>query len=203
MLFVTFEGPEGAGKTTAIMGVFDALIDHGIPAIITREPGSGSFGKKVRELLLDSGEINPRSELFLFLADRANHVDTIVRPALAAGKVVLCDRYADSTVVYQGYARGMDIDNLRALNEMATGGLTPNLTFLLDLAPEIGLARLTKKDRIDSESIEFHQMVRSGFLAEAKLETERWRVLDSTLPAEEIVENILEELLLQKILTSK
>lgn len=133
-----------------------------------------------------------RSELFLFLADRANHVDTVIRPALESGAVVLCDRFADSTVVYQGHGRGLDTETLRSLNAFAAGGLVPDVTLLLDLDPEVGLARITSKDRMDGESIEFHRRVRAGFLFEAALEPDRWKIVDASGPLDSVVEACLQ-----------
>jgi len=190
-VFITFEGPEGAGKSTAIRAVAESLESRGTQVLVTREPGAGDFGFKIRELLLHGDDLPIWTELFLFLADRSHHVERIIRPALSAGKTVLCDRHADSTLVYQGYARGLDLENLRELNLIATGGLKPTLTFLLDLPVEIGLARLQNPDRLDREPLEFHQKVRSGFLAESRREPERWQVIDASLPPEKIVDQIL------------
>jgi dTMP kinase len=145
----------------------------------------GLGGSAIREILLHGGSLDPKSELFLYLADRAQHVSVIIKPALERGAWVLCDRHADSTVVYQGYGRGLDLDLLRQWNLFATGGLVPDVTFLLDLPAETGLGRLTSKDRLDSEPIEFHRRVRDGFLAEAALSPKRWVILDATRdPAE-------------------
>lgn len=176
-MFVTFEGPEGSGKSTAIKTVATAL---GRPCITTREPGAGDVGRRIRELLLEGEAIDPRCELFLFLADRAQHIGAIIRPALDLGEIVLCDRHADSTVVYQGYGRGLDLDWLRSLNAYATDGLKPDLTLLFDIDPEIGLARVSEKDRLDRESLDFHQRVRGGFLKEASREPGRWTILNAS-----------------------
>lgn len=180
-MFVTFEGPEGAGKSTAIQAVADALMARGRSVFVTREPGGGPSGPAIRQVLLHGESLGPEAELFLFLADRADHVDSTVRPALLRGDVVLCDRFADSTLVYQGYARGLDLDRIRNLNSVATGGLVPDLTLLLDLPAEAGLARLVSRDRLDAEPTEFHQRVRDGFLEEAKLDPARWRIIDAGL----------------------
>lgn len=188
---MTFEGPEGAGKTTAIKAIAERLGAQGHDVLTTREPGSGKVGQQIRSILLHGEAMHPRCELMLFLADRANHVETIIRPALAEGKFVLCDRYADSTVVYQGYGRGLDLDELRSLNTFATGGLQPDLTLLFDLPPEVGLARQLEKDRLDEESMAFHERVRAGFLEEAKLHPLRYKVLDATLTPEELEEECL------------
>lgn len=178
-MFITFEGPEGSGKSTLVAALAERLRASGADVLVTREPGSGDVGRSIRQLLLEGGDLDYRCELFLFLADRAQHVATEIRPALTEGQVVLCDRYADSTVVYQGYGRGLEIGRLKDLNTFATGGLTPQLTFLLDIDPEDGLKRIKVKDRLDDEVIEFHQRVREGFLTEARLDS-RWKVLDAS-----------------------
>jgi dTMP kinase len=190
-VFVTFEGPEGAGKSSAIRGVAASLESQGKAVVVTREPGSGAVGAAIRALLLDGDHLDPTCELFLFLADRAQHVAEVIRPALAGGKVVLCDRHADSTVVYQGYGRGLDVEKLRELNAIATGGLVPDLTLLLDLHSEVGLKRIHEKDRLDAESIEFHHRVRQGFLEEAKLQPMRWVVLDASRGADDVARDAL------------
>jgi dTMP kinase len=187
-MFVTFEGPEGAGKSTLISGLVQRLRGQGRDATVSREPGAGAVGGAIREILLGGEAVQARAELFLFLADRAQHVEAIVRPALARGEIVLCDRHADSTLVYQGYGRGLDLVRLREWNAYATDGLCPDLTLLLDLDPRIGLARLSSPDRIDREPLEFHVRVREGFLLEATREPGRWRILDATRPPEEVLE---------------
>ena len=196
-VFVTFEGPEGAGKSTAIAGVADRLRALGANVTVTREPGSGPIGSRIRALLLEPTELPmpARCELFLFLADRSQHVATLIRPALDRGDVVLCDRFGDSTVVYQGHARGLSIEKLKELNAFATDCLSPNLTFLLDLEPEIGLARISHKDRLDSESNEFHRAVREGFLKEASADPGRWFVVDATRDPQSIIEACTAEIL--------
>lgn len=143
-------------------------------------------------MLLHRDALDPRCELFLFLADRAQHVAGVIRPALDAGEIVLCDRYADSTTVYQGVARGLGAELLRQLNAFATGDLRPDISFLLDVAPEIGLSRLGGKDRLDSEPIEFHRAVRAGFLAEAGADAGRWIVVDASQPAETVARTVLD-----------
>lgn len=187
-VFVTFEGPEGAGKSTAIQSVAEALRTSGLTVVVTREPGAGSVGVRIRQILLDPDleAMSARCELFLFLADRAQHVSHLIMPALAEGSIVLCDRFADSTLVYQGYGRGLDLDELRTLNWIATAGLEPDLTLLFDVPADVGLARVNHKDRLDGEPIEFHRRVRDGFLAEAAREPQRWRVLDASRGAEAV-----------------
>lgn len=195
-MFVTFEGPEGAGKSTALRTVAEKLRGMGYGVTTTREPGAGEFGKKVRQLLLDGDEIPPESELLLFLADRANHVATIIRPALARGEIVLCDRYADSTLVYQGVARGLDPVFTKAGNQFATRGLLPAVTLLFDLDPVIGLQRLASGaradvNRLDREPLEFHEKVRNGFLTLSQQEPDRFVVLDASQSADQLAEDSL------------
>ncbi|MBS1723971.1 MAG: dTMP kinase [Armatimonadetes bacterium] len=185
-MFVTLEGPEGAGKSTVAAFLAERLEAVGKSVCLTREPGAGDVGGRIRSILLDGESLDTRCELFLFLADRSQHVAAVIRPALASGSVVLCDRFADSTIVYQGYGRGLDLAALRAWNTFATNGLVPDLTLLLDLSPEAGLARQTAKDRLDSEPIEFHRRVREGFIEEARLDAARWVVVDASMPPEAV-----------------
>ena len=190
-VFITFEGPEGAGKSTALRAVAAGLRERGERVVETREPGSGEVGKAIRAILLHGGDLEPRAELLLFLADRAQHMTAIVRPALARGEIVLCDRHADSTFVYQGVARGLDPEFVRAGNLFATGGLVPNLTLLFDLPAEVGLARLQNPDRMDALPLAFHQKVRRGFLDLAAAEPGRFRILDATSNPETVVAEAL------------
>lgn len=178
-VFVTFEGPEGAGKSTAIRQIAEQLRAEGHQVTVTREPGSGEVGAAIRQILLHGEALEPRAELFLFLADRAQHVATVIRPALAQGHIVLCDRHADSTLVYQGYGRGLDLEQLRAWNAFATNGLKPSLTLLFDLDIKLGLSRLQNPDRLDDEPISFHEEIRRGFLAEAEHDPGRWVVINA------------------------
>lgn len=197
-MFVTFEGPEGAGKSTVLRLAAAHLRDLGKTVFETREPGAGEVGGQIRQILLHGGDLPPASELFLFLADRANHVATMVRPRLAEGEWVLCDRHADSTFVYQSSARGLDADFVRSANTFATGGLKPDVTLLFDVPAEVGLARLTapgRLDRLDREPIEFHRRVRDGFLALAAQEPNRFRIIDATQPVERVLEEVLSHLL--------
>jgi dTMP kinase len=191
-MFITFEGPEGAGKSTALAAVAERLRSAGTRVLTTREPGAGPFGKKIREILLHGEDLDPKAELLLFLADRSNHVASIIRPALDSGEIVLCDRYADSTLVYQAFARGLDEEFARAGNRFATGGLMPDITLLFDLDPEVGLRRLQAKDRLDSQPLEFHRRVRDGFLREAMANPRRWRVIDAAASPEVVFENCWE-----------
>ncbi len=196
-MFVTVEGVEGAGKSTLMNFIARELERRGMPFLRTREPGGCGLGASLRPLLLDvSSTLDSRAELFLFLADRAQHVAETIRPALLRGDWVLCDRYADSTIAYQGYGRGMDADRLQALNDYATGGLWPDRTLLLDLPVETGLARARARNgreglsqsegRFEAEELAFHQRIRDGFLARAARWPERFRVLDATLEPERL-----------------
>ncbi len=197
-LFVTFEGGEGSGKTTQLRTLLLDLRAKGREVIDTRDPGGTPIGKQVREMLLDrdNGRMTPVTELYLYEASRAQLVSEVIRPALAAGQIVLCDRFTDSTLAYQGYGRGLDLALIRRLNELATGGLTPDLTFLLDLPPEAGLARIRDRqpgargDRIELEVLAFHQAVRRGYLSIAAAEPGRVAVLDGTRGMGDIAEEV-------------
>lgn len=184
-LFITFEGTEGSGKSTQIELLSGSLRSLGYEVVVTREPGGDKVGDAIRDILLHGDHIDSVTELMLFLADRAHHVRTLIRPALARGSVVLCDRYADSTNVYQGYARGLDVDYLRDLNAFVTGGLQPELTLLLDLPVELGLRRVPHADRLDCEGVNFHQRVREGFLKEAARDSARYRIISADRGIEE------------------
>ncbi|MBE7702430.1 MAG: dTMP kinase [Cyanobacteria bacterium SIG28] len=193
-LFITFEGGDGCGKTTQIKLIDEYLQNKGYKTLLTREPGSKGLGIKLREILLNyDGEVSPTCESFLFLADRAQHVDCIIKPALEAGVIVLCDRHTDSTVAYQGYGRGLDIEQIHRLNKIATSGLKPDLTIVLDVDVETSQARVgNEKDRMESAGVEFFERVRNGFLEIAKLEPNRVKVIDSKQSIEQIHQQILE-----------
>jgi dTMP kinase len=190
-VFVTFEGPEGAGKSTVLKRVAESLEAEGRTVLCTREPGAGSVGKAIRDILLHGEALDPKCELFLFLADRSQHVSAIIRPALERGEIVLCDRHADSTVVYQGVGRGIGPDVTKPLNKLATGGLVPDLTLLLDISPEAGLARVTDANRLDKEPLEFHQKVRQGFLDLARSEPHRIVIVNAEMPVDHVVQHCL------------
>jgi dTMP kinase len=197
-VFLTFEGPEGAGKTTQITRLADALTGRGYSVTRTREPGGDPIGERVRALLLDgSASPIPIAEMLLFAAARAQNVRSLIRPALESGHVVLCDRFTDSTLAYQGYGRGLSLDAIHAVNAVATDGLVPLKTFLLDLPPQIGLARQApdEQDRLDRETLAFHERVRAGFLAVAATEPERFVVLDATQSPDELFAELLAALL--------
>lgn len=188
--FVTLEGGEGSGKSTQIQRLAGRLRALGHEPVLTREPGGTPLAEGVRALLLD-GQVRPTSlaEVFLLEASRAQHVETVIRPALAEGRVVLCDRYADSTLAYQGGGRGLDDALLRTLNRAATGGLQPHVTFLLDTPHETGLERRTKDgemNRLDREPDDFHARVHRRYLALAAEEPARFVVVDATRSPEEI-----------------
>ena len=192
-LFITFEGGDGCGKTTQINLLDVYLRSKGYKTLLTREPGSKGLGVKLREILLNyDGEVSPVCESFLFLADRAQHVDCIIKPALEEGVIVLCDRHTDSTVAYQGYGRGLDLEQIYNLNKIATCGLKPDLTIVLDVDVETSQKRVgVEKDRMESAGVEFFERVRRGFLEIAKQEPERVKVVDSTQSIEEIHNQIL------------
>jgi dTMP kinase len=189
--FITFEGGEGSGKTTQLKALLATVRALQGEAIQTRDPGGTAIGNQVRELLLngDNVRMSALAELFLYEASRAQLVQEVIRPALAAGRLVLCDRFTDSTVAYQGYGRGLNLDLLEQLNAVAADGLRPDLTFLLDLDPAVGLARAAERlahprqqpDRLEGEVLEFHQRVRAGYRALAAREPERVVILDATL----------------------
>jgi thymidylate kinase len=200
-MFITFEGGEGSGKTTQIQKLAEVLRAAGHSVLTTREPGGTALGREIRRILLDGNNtaIHPTTELLLYAADRAQHVQELVRPALGRNEIVLSDRYADATVVYQGFGRGLDTATLQSLNEMATGGLWPDLTILLDIDPRVGLARSharlsqenSGEDRFEKEALQFHQNVRQGYLRLAQEHPKRFFVLDATLSVEALHQEIL------------
>ena len=192
-LFITFEGADGCGKTTQIKLLDEYLRCKGFKTLLTREPGAIGLGEKVREILLNyDGEVSPVCESFLFLADRAQNVDCIIKPAIKKGVIVLCDRHTDSTIAYQGYGRGVNMEELHRLNNIATSGMKPDLTFVFDVDVETSQSRVGKeKDRMESAGIEFFERVRQGFLEIAKQEPKRVKVIDSTKSIEEIHKQVI------------
>jgi len=184
--FITFEGPEGCGKTTQVGLLASWLTSQGLDLVVTREPGGTPIGEKIRDLLHDRHhtEMTPEAEILLYSAARAQHVARVIRPALEAGKLVLCDRFYDSTYAYQGYGRGLPMEALRHITTFATGGLTPDLTVYLDVAPEVGLRRRQKSgealNRLDLEALDFHRRVRAGYLDLISAEPNRWRAVDAS-----------------------
>ena len=193
-LFITLEGGEGSGKSTQAQALKALLEDQGFSVTLTREPAGCPLGQRVRELLNDrSLKLSARSEFLLFAAARAQHVAEVIRPALDRGEVVICDRFGDSSVAYQGYGRGLSPDDVREVNRMATRGLVPDLTVLLDVPVEAGLGRKAGEkapDRIGQEGAQFHDRVRQGYLAMAGEEPDRFLVRDGTLAPEEITRTI-------------
>jgi dTMP kinase len=186
--FVAFEGGEGAGKSTQVRLLTHVLVDQGRDVLATREPGGTPAGETIRSILLDpaTGHLSPRAEALLYAADRAHHVATVVRPALARGAVVLSDRYIDSSLAYQGAGRTLDVDEVRQLSNWASEGLVPDLTVLLDLDPEVGLARAGDPDRLEAEPLEFHRRVRQLFLDLAAAEPQRYLVVDAERSPEDV-----------------
>jgi len=193
-MFITLEGPEGSGKTSQIPALAAYLRDAGYEVVVTREPGGTTVGDQIRDVLmnLENVAIVPRTEILLFLAARAQHVESLIRPALQAGKVVLCDRYGDSTLAYQGYGHTTDLDTLRSLLDYSTGGLKPDLTLLLDVPVRQGMARKkeneTEWNRLDAYTLAFHERVRQGYLALAAEEPDRWLVIDATQDRDKVQE---------------
>lgn len=202
-LFITFEGPEGSGKTTQIQPLAEYLRSQGWDALTLREPGGTPISEQVRAVLMNLANtaMHPRTEILLFLAARAQLVEEVIRPALARGQIVLCDRYADSTLAYQGYGHGVDLNTLRRLLQFATGGLQPDLTFLLDVDPLVGLRRKRKEgewNRLDAYDEPFHQRVRTGYLQLAQAEPQRWVIVDAAQPPD-AVQSVLRQSVLARL----
>ena len=193
-LFITFEGADGCGKTTQIELLDKYLRKKGKETLLTREPGAKGLGVKLREILLNyDGEVSPQCESFLFLADRAQHIDCIIKHALKEGKIILCDRHTDSTVAYQGYGRGLDLERINMLNDIATGGLKPDLTIVFDVDVETSMQRVGKeKDRMESAGVEFFNKVREGYLKIAENDPERVKVINSSDTIENIHKKVVE-----------
>jgi dTMP kinase len=200
-LFITFEGIEGCGKSTQAKRLVNRLRELAVPLVFTLEPGGTNVGQKIRHILLDSRNqhLSPLTELLLYAADRAQHVEEVIKPALEQEKWVLCDRFFDATTVYQGYARGLDMKLIVTLNEKASPGIRPDITFLIDCAVEIGLERALKRnriqfqegqDRFERETKDFHEAVREGYLTMAMEDRERFVVIDGTLKEDELEELI-------------
>jgi len=205
-LFITVEGIDGSGKTTVANAVAERLRREGFAVVVTAEPGGTPLGERLRQLLLREKPLSAWAEAFLFLAARAEHVAQVIRPALRQGgtewdegrgtrdagrrigTIVLCDRFADSTIAYQGFGRGLPVDELRRLNEVATGGLHPHLTILLDVDPEIGLQRVQRPTVFEGRDLAFHHRVRQGFLWLAAQEPHRIKIVDASQPLEAVIE---------------
>lgn len=192
-LFITFEGADGCGKTTQLNLLKEYFEKVGKDVVLTREPGAKGLGEHVRKILLNyDGVVSDRCESFLFLADRAQNVDVIVNPAINEGKIVLCDRHTDSTVAYQGYGRGLDINEINMLNNLATGGMKPDLTLVFDVDIETSMQRVGKeKDRMENSGNDFFDRVRKGYLQIAKQEPDRVKVIDSTQSIEDVHEDVI------------
>ena len=190
-MFITLEGPEGSGKSSQLPDLAEFLRGQGWDVLTTREPGGTPIGDQIRQILmrLDNQELHPRTEILLFLASRAQLVEQVIKPALREGKLVLCDRFGDSTLAYQGYGHGLNLDTLRTMLDFATDKLKPDLTLLLDVDVETGLQRKRKEDewnRLDAYALAFHQRVREGYHELCRQEPERWRVIDAMQPKETV-----------------
>jgi len=189
-LFITFEGAEGCGKSTQARALWQRLVRRGIPSLLTYEPGGTALGNRLRYVLKKrlQDKISPLGELFLFAACRVQIVNEVIRPGLQQGKVVICDRFSDSTTVYQGYGRGLNLETIEEINDLATEGIKPDLTVLLDIPPQQGLNRKTSRsnDRFEAENLAFHHKIRDGYLKLAAEEPARWLIIDATLPRAEI-----------------
>ncbi len=199
-MFITLEGPEGSGKTSHIPYLVEYLREKGYTVFPTREPGGTSIGEQIREVLhsLKNTEMHPRTETLLYQAARAQFVEQVIRPRLALGEIVLSDRYADSTLAYQGFGHQQNLDDVRALVRYATGGLVPDLTILLDVDIETGLQRKKKAEewnRLDAYTVEFHQRVRRGYLELVKQEPGRWVVIDAGRGWDEVQEGLRQTVL--------
>ena len=193
---VSLEGPEGAGKTSVLEALIPILEDRGVEVLTTREPGGVLIGEKIREVILDPShiEMDPKTELLLYIASRRQHLVEKVLPALAAGKLVIMDRFIDSSVAYQGFGRGLDIDAIDWLNQFATDGLKPDLTLYFDIEVEEGLARIAANsnrevNRLDMEGLDLHRKVRQGYLSLIEREGNRIEKIDASLPLDQVIEN--------------
>lgn len=200
-LFVTFEGGEGSGKSTAIKSLVDKLQKEGYEIVLTREPGGTPISEQIRDVILNKGNtaMDPVTEALLYAASRRQHVEEKVRPALKEGKIVLCDRFLDSSLAYQGGARGLGMDLILKINEPAINGLWPDVTIFFDLKPEVGLARINANsnrevNRLDVEKMEFHQKVRASFLELAERYPDRYVIIDASKTPEEVAEEAYDAL---------
>ena len=205
-IFITLEGIEGSGKTTLVPPAVDFLERRGFDCVVTREPGGTDIGQAIRQIVLDSANraMDPTAELLLYMADRAQHIAQVIRPALNHGKAVICDRYFDATLAYQGYARGLDIDLIHSIHTAVIGSVTPDLTVLLDLSPRVGLSRAWARidaggrdgseTRFEEEAIDFHRRVREGYLQLARQAPRRFRVIDAARSMEAVRDDTLQAL---------
>ena len=197
-MFITLEGIEGSGKTTQIGRLVEFLEDRGIECVTTRQPGGTLIGENIRSILLDpaNSALEPMTELLLYMADRSQHIYELIRPCLKAGKTVVCDRYFDATVVYQGFARGLNLELIRQLHQILFDDLKPDVTLLLDLAPQVGLQRAWQQlntgqrseheSRFEAETVAFHEKVRAGYLELARLEPGRFRIVDAAQSQDQV-----------------
>lgn len=204
-MFITFEGPDGSGKTTQITLLAEHLAGQGYVLLATREPGGTSIGEQIRAVLHDRAnqEMHPHTEFLLYSASRAQHVAQLIRPALASGQIVLCDRFYDSSLAYQGYGRGLDLDALRRITAFATGGLRPDLTVYVDIDPRTGLSRRqhdgsAEWNRLDAQALAFHERVREGYRQLISAEPERWVSVDGDRPVE-VVQSEIRALVEQRL----
>ena len=202
-MFITLEGPDGSGKTSQVTPLSDFLTQQGYSVLITREPGGTAIGDQVRHILgdLKNTKMNPRTETLLFLSARAQLVEQVIKPHLENDYIVLCDRYADSTMAYQGYGHQNDLNQIKNLINFATGGLKPELTLLLDLDVEEGLKRKVQGrewNRLDAYSLDFHQRVRNGYLKLVGAEPERWVKIDAGQPAE-VVQDAIQQVVISRL----
>jgi dTMP kinase len=197
-MFITLEGIEGSGKTTQIRRLVEFLEDKGVDCVTTRQPGGTQIGENIRSILLDpaNSALEPLAELLLYMADRAQHINELIRPALKNGKTVVCDRYFDATMVYQGFARGLSIELIGKLHQLLFDDLKPDVTLLLDLSPQVGLERAWQQlnngqrsgdeSRFEAEAVAFHEKVRAGYLELARFEPERFRIIDAAQTQNEV-----------------
>jgi dTMP kinase len=205
-MFITLEGIEGSGKTTQMQQLSTLFENRGHACVLTREPGGTTLGEKIRAILLDpaSTGLVPTAELLLYMADRAQHINSLIKPSLAEGKIILCDRYFDATVVYQGFARGLDTGVICDLHRLIFDDLKPDITFLLDLAPQIGLARAWRQldngtrsgseSRFEEETLSFHEKVRTGYLELARRQPGRIKVVDASRDEKQVQADIRDAL---------
>ena len=203
-MFITLEGIEGSGKTTQLEHIIKFMNDGNYEYVVTREPGGTEIGKKIRAILLnpDTKDLNSLTELLLYAADRVQHVKEIILPSLESGKTVICDRFFDATTVYQGFARGLDIEMIRKLHEFILGGLKPDITLLFDLSPETGLKRAWSQitsggrsgleTRFEKEKISFHEKIREGYLKIAESEPERFHIIDASKNINQVKKEIID-----------
>jgi len=200
-MFITLEGPEGSGKTSQIPALKAFICSKGYDVVVTREPGGTDVGDQIREVLMNLKNVSivPRTEILLFQAARAQHVEEVIRPALAAGKVVICDRFGDSTLAYQGYGHQTDLETLTYLVNYATGGLKPDLTLLLDIPVKEGMQRKVDNDsewnRLDAYAEAFHCRVREGYLTLAAAEPDRWAIVDAARSKEQVQQSMQQAIL--------